>query len=86
MGKKQRTTLTIDKEILRKAKEIGINVSQFCENALKEAIEVLEQSKIKTETNGGYADTRSVSPRHEWCGRRDLNPGRRRGRPMSSPG
>ena len=53
MGKKARTTLTIDEEVLRKAHEIGLNVSQFCENALKQAIKALEQAKIQTDTNGG---------------------------------
>ena len=42
MGKNARATLTIDTEVLQKAHEIRINISQFCENALKEAIEVLE--------------------------------------------
>lgn len=43
MGKKARTTLTIDEEVLRKAKEIGLNISQFCENKLKKAIEQLSE-------------------------------------------
>jgi post-segregation antitoxin (ccd killing protein) len=62
MGKKARTTLTIDAEVLRKAHEIGLNVSQFCENALKQAIKALEQTKIQTEVNGGLVDARSASP------------------------
>jgi len=74
MGKKARTTLTIDAEVLKKAHEIGLNVSQFCENALKEAIEALTQRKQQTKTNGGYIDTRSASRSAiEWTGR-DLNP------------
>ena len=73
MGKKARTTLTIDEEILRKAQEIGLNVSQFCENALKQAIKALEQTKIQTETNGGYIDTRSVSFPQDWWAGPDLN-------------
>jgi hypothetical protein len=51
VGKKVRTTLTIDGDVLKTAMEIGINVSQFCENALKEAIEKLKSPK--TEPNGG---------------------------------
>ena len=51
MGKKVRTTLTIDKDVLKTAKELGINVSQYCENALKEVIEKLKSPK--TMTNGG---------------------------------
>ena len=62
LGKKARTTLTIDKEVLEKAHQIGLNVSQFCEKALKDAIELLEQRKRKTMTNGGYTDARSASP------------------------
>ncbi len=57
MGKKARTTLTIDKEVLEKAHKIGLNVSQFCENALREAIKKLE--KPKTMTNGGTNTQRS---------------------------
>ena len=83
MGKKARTTLTIDAEVLQKAHKIGLNVSQFCENALKDAIQRLEQPK--TQTNGGtpFLGEASLSKKVQWCGRRDLNPGRRRGRPRS---
>lgn len=49
-----RTTLTIDEEVLKTAMKIGINVSQFCENALKEAIEKLKSPR--TEPNGGSAN------------------------------
>ncbi len=75
MGQKARTTLTIDSEVLKKAHEIGLNVSQFCENALKQAIKALEQTKIRTESNGGYIDTRSVSNPQDWWGCPDLNRG-----------
>ena len=60
MGKKARTTLTIDEEVLAKAKEIGLNISQFCETKLKQAIEQL--------SNPGVGE--------EKCGGRDLNPRR----------
>ena len=72
MKRKARTTLTIDAEVLRKAHEIGLNVSQFCENALKQAIKTLEQTKIQTETNGGCIDTQSVSHQQDWWGCPDL--------------
>ena len=42
MTNKVRTTIYLDKEVVKKAKEIGLNISQFCENALKEAIKRLE--------------------------------------------
>ena len=39
---KSRTTLLIDRAVLQKAKSLGINVSQFTENALRKAIKALE--------------------------------------------
>ena len=56
MGKKKITTMRIDADLLRKAHELGLNVSRVCENALKDAIERMESPR--TETNGG---TRSDS-------------------------
>ena len=41
MGKKIRTTLYIDAEIIKEAQGLGLNVSKTCENALKLAIEHL---------------------------------------------
>ena len=38
MSKKVKVTLSIDGEVIKKAKQIGLNISQFCENALKEAL------------------------------------------------
>ena len=57
MTNKVKVNLTMNKEVVEKAKEIGLNIAQFCENALKEAIEALSQRKQRTETNGGYIDT-----------------------------
>jgi post-segregation antitoxin (ccd killing protein) len=51
MGKKVRTTLTIDVDVLKAAMTIGINVSQLCENAWKEAIQKLKSPP--SATNGG---------------------------------
>jgi post-segregation antitoxin (ccd killing protein) len=45
MGKKVRTTLTIDEDVLKTAMEIGINVSRYCENAVREAIDKLKSPK-----------------------------------------
>ena len=39
------TTIRIDEELLRKAHELGLNVSKVCENALKEAVRRLEGSE-----------------------------------------
>ena len=47
---KVRTTLLIDKEVLRKAHELGLNVSKCCENALKLYVKAMENVTL---TNGG---------------------------------
>ena len=48
MGKRKLTTVRIDEEVLKKAHDLGLNVSKVCENALKELIRRIE-SPIPTE-------------------------------------
>ena len=74
MGKKRMTSIRIDGEIIDRAKEIGLNISKTCENALKDAIEALEQRKTKTTTNEGYTDARSASQQHRMVGRAGFEP------------
>lgn len=45
MSKKRISTIYLDEEVLKKAKEIGLNISKISENALREAIHLLESSK-----------------------------------------
>ena len=57
MKKQVKVNLSMDKEVIEKAKELGINpskfcenalgknLSKFCENALKEAIEKMQNQK-----------------------------------------
>jgi len=49
MGKKN-VMIYIEEEIAEEAKEIGLNISKICENALKEAIKRLQGSY---QQNGG---------------------------------
>ena len=35
---KRLVSIKVDEEVLREAKEIGLNISKVCENALKEAV------------------------------------------------
>jgi hypothetical protein len=42
MGKE--TTVKVDKALVKKAHEVGLNVSKVCENALQRAIEALEDT------------------------------------------
>ena len=70
------TTIRIETETLKKAQEYGINISKFCEYALSKAINQLEH--LQFQNNQGSIGTKGSDK----CGRRDLNPGRRRGRSM----
>jgi post-segregation antitoxin (ccd killing protein) len=42
LGKKKMTTMRIDEELIKKAHDLGLNVSKISENAIKEAIERME--------------------------------------------
>ena len=44
MGKRKITTIRIDEDLLRKAHDLGLNVSKISENAIKEAVKRLEGS------------------------------------------
>ena len=70
MGKKARTTLYIDTEIIKEAQELGLNISKTCEIALKQAIEQLRALYGKSESKncpesavGGAARIRTGVPR-----------------------
>ena len=67
MGEKTYTSIYIDKEVLEKAREIGLNVSKTCENALKEAIRRLEGSN--NPNKGGIGTVGS-----NWWTGRDSDP------------
>ena len=42
MGKRKMTTIRVDEELLKKAHELGLNVSRIAENALREIIRKIE--------------------------------------------
>ena len=48
MGRKINASIYVDAEIIQKARELGLNISKTCENALKEAIRRLEGSNPHT--------------------------------------
>ena len=88
IGEKVKTklTLSIESEIVEKAKNLGLNISQTCENALRLYITAIENANQKITQNPSALTKREVSEPQgsdQWCGRRDLNPGRQRGRLMS---
>lgn len=53
MSEKVKVHITMNKEVVKKAKELGLNISKISENAIKQYIEKLEHStpiKVDTET------------------------------------
>ncbi len=57
MGKRIVTSIRIDENVLKKAKEIGLNVSKVSENALKNMISRLEASNPQTSNSEGGIGT-----------------------------
>ena len=49
MGKKVRVNITLDVEVVQKAKELGLNISKVSENALIQSIKALEVVFSKNE-------------------------------------
>ncbi|MEA2090012.1 MAG: type II toxin-antitoxin system CcdA family antitoxin [Thermoproteota archaeon] len=46
MGEKVKVNITMDEDVVKKAKELGLNISRISENAIKEYIKRLEHSKV----------------------------------------
>lgn len=53
-GKKVISTVYIHESILKRAKEIGLNISKICDNALNEAIARMEGTQISQQKNQNY--------------------------------
>jgi post-segregation antitoxin (ccd killing protein) len=51
---KKNVMIRIDKEVIHKAKELGLNISKVSENALKRAVAALEQTKPQNETKSAF--------------------------------
>ena len=63
---KKRTTLYIEAGLVEKAKELGLNVSKICENALKEAIKRMESTDCQEKGSIGTVGS-------NWWAGPDLN-------------
>lgn len=50
MGDK--TTVKMEKKLVKRAHELGLNVSKTCENALKVAVEALEGTSVSGKKKG----------------------------------
>ena len=82
MEKQVVTSIRIEQDVLRTAKELGLSVSKVSENALKEAIRRLQTPVQQTVTDGGLVDARSASHQRLEGRGRDSNPGARLHRPV----
>jgi len=69
MEKKKVTSIRVPAELLKKAQDLGLNVSKVCENALKEVVEKLEAPKPETGDRSAPERGPSARWRMEW----DLN-------------
>jgi hypothetical protein len=65
MSNKRNVVLYLDKELVKKTRELGLNLSKTFENHLKQLL--TQFSNVNSPNNGGISGL--------WCGRRDLNPG-----------
>jgi post-segregation antitoxin (ccd killing protein) len=85
MGKKERTTIHINGEIKRKARELGLNISKVAENALKRAIagvsNALRNQELEFE-RGRKATQRDSNPEEPY---RPVEPGARVQIPAPAP-
>ena len=69
MGKQVKVNLTIDADIVKEAKEIGLNMSKISENALKEAIKRLKGSNPTNNSEKGGIGTAGSD---KWAGQYPL--------------
>jgi hypothetical protein len=70
LGKKKITTMRIDEDLIKKAHDLGLNVTKICENALKVMIARIERPISPKELEdrpeeaiGGAARIRTGVPR-----------------------
>jgi len=78
---KVRTNILIEEAVLRKAQELGINVSKATENYLKILIEAIEKTNTQIAQKNQKLPSKEegignvVSDKDCWRARRELNPG-----------
>ena len=68
--------MRLDEDLVKKAHDLGLNVTKICENALKELINRIE---IPNSTNNTKNNPKN-SENDQWWGRPDLNRGPERPR------
>ena len=63
MERKVTVGIYVNEKIVKKAREMGLNLSKISENALKKAIERL--NKVEIEENGSISDFKMLRPGFE---------------------
>ena len=76
---KVRTTITINKNLLKKAKEHSIRISSFLDIELRRYIAFIEGKQTNYPQINEQSNERSIKKEIE-CGRRESNPGSELGR------
>ena len=56
MGKKKNVLLYLDEDVVEEAKELGLNLSKVCENALKEAIKRLKGENCENNSYSPFSN------------------------------
>jgi hypothetical protein len=82
----EKTTVKMDKELVKRAHELGFNVSKVCENALKKVIGALEGTSDGSSSREKRGNTSPEPSNLKRRARRDLNPSRKLRRLVSSLG
>ena len=59
-GKKAQVQITLIPEIVIKARSLGLNISKVSENALKRAVDALEQTKPQNEVKTAFLGEASL--------------------------
>jgi hypothetical protein len=66
--------LTIDEDVVKEAKEIGLNLSKIAENALKRAILALKNSKIYSNEQRPQNNVGNALPQNHMAGGTGFEP------------
>lgn len=82
MGRKEKTTIYIDREIKRKAQDLGLNLSKICENSLKVSISAVSRA-LRTGFEPGSQATQARRDLREPY--RPVEPGARDRSPPPAP-
>jgi hypothetical protein len=78
--KKTTVSLYLSKKVVEKARFHKLNLSRVSEQAL---ISILDYLETLNRQSSDFFNERSFLKESSWCGRRDLNPGSRLGKPGS---